>query len=475
LEVNSFMKRLIPLVLILLLGAALSTTACQSQAAEQPVAQAAAPEEEKVIPVEVAEIKTGRMALVLSYAGTLQAKDNLNIIPGANGRIESVLVEVGDEVKAGDPLAIVEDDTYLVQLKQAEAALTNAKLNLAKMELGSRPEEIAAAQAAVQLARAVVNDVANVNDDERTRAAADLAKAEAELKAAQAEYDKVAWAGDVGRTPQAIRLEQATIGHQNSLARYNLDTNPSDSQMAPLMLQLANAELALALKQQPYRQIDFESARIAIQQAEAALEMANIQLGEVVIKAPFDGVVAELMVSKGSRVGPQSNVAQFISKEVEVVVNVPESRIGQLKKGQNAALQVTAYPGQEFPGVVSSIAPVANTNTRTFEVKITPTKGMDLLRSGMYVNAAVLAEEKQQTLLAPRAAIVTTDEQPLVYVVKSDNTVERRPVTTGLSDEENMEILAGLKVGETVVTAGQPNLTDGAKVEVTSNGPSTAE
>jgi len=469
------MNRFIPVVMILLFGAAMFTTACQSEATKQPVAQAAAAEEEKVIPVEVAEVRTGPMVLVLSYAGTLQAKDNLNIIPGANGRIESVLVEVGDEVKAGDPIAIVEDDTYLVQLKQAEAALTNAKLNLAKMELGSRPEEIAAAQAAVQLARAAVNDVANVNDDERTRAAADLARAEAELKAAQAEYDKIAWAGDVGRTPQAIRLEQATIGYQNALAKYNLDTNPSDSQLAPMMLQLANAELALALKKQPYRQIDFESARVAIQQAEAALEMANIQLGEVVIKAPFDGVVADLNVSKGSRVSPQSSVAQFISKEIEVVVNVPESRIGQLKTGQNAALQITAYPGQEFPGVVTSIAPVANANTRTFEVKITPVKGMNLLRSGMYANASVLAEEKQQTLLAPRAAIVTSSEQPVVYVVRSDNIVEQRPVTTGLSDEQNMEILAGLKAGEIVVTAGQSSLTDGTKVEVVSNEPSKGE
>lgn len=467
------MRRLTPLALIMLLGAAFFVTACGSQD-QQPIAQAAPPEEEKIIPVEVAEAKTGPMALVLAYAGTLEAKDNLSIVPGANGRIESVLVEVGDEVKAGDPIAIIEDDTYLVQLKQAEAAVTNAKLNLAKMELGSRPEEIAAAQAAVQLARAAVNDVASINDDERTKAAVDLAKAEADLKAAQAEYDKIAWAGDVGQMPQAIRLEQATITYQNALAKYNLDTNPSDSQLAPLMLQLATAELTLALKKQPYRQIDFESARVAIQQAEAALELANLQLAEVVIKAPFDGVVAELNISQGSRVGPQSNVAQLISSEIEAVVSVPESRIGQLKEGQSAALRVTAYPGQEFPGVVASIAPVANTDTRTFEVKITPTKGMDLLRSGMYANVSVLAEEKPQTLLAPRAAIVTTDEQPLVYVVRTDNTVEQRPVTTGLSDDDNVEILSGLKAGEIVVTAGQSSLTDGAKVEVV-NKPSIAQ
>jgi HlyD family secretion protein len=463
------MKQFMPSLFMLLLGITIFTTGCGGSQGEQSVAQAAPPEEEKVIPVEVAVTQNGQMALVLDYAGTLQPKDSLDILPGADGRIESVLVAEGDEVQAGDPIAIIEDDTYLAQIKQAEVAVTTAKLNLAKMELGSRPEEIAASQAAVELARAAINDVATVNDDERTKAAADLARAEALLKAAQSEYDKVAWAGDVGSTPQAVALEQATIAYQNALANYNLDTTPTDSQLAPLMLQQAQAELNLALMLQPYRQIDFEGARAAIQQAEAALELANIQLAEVVIKAPFDGVVAELDISQGSRVSPQTNVASLISKEVEVVVSVPEGRIGQIEKGQSAAMQITAYPGQDFPGVVNSIAPQANSDTRTFEIKITPTKGADLLRSGMYANVSILAQEKPNTLLAPRAAITTIEDKPTVFVVQADNTVEQREVTTGLFDKDNTEILSGLKEGETVVTAGQSNLSDGAKVEVTNN------
>ncbi|GAB4410839.1 MAG: hypothetical protein Fur0044_04680 [Anaerolineae bacterium] len=468
------MKRSMLFLLILLLGVVVFTTGCAGAQAEQPIAKAAPPEEEKIIPVEVAVAQRGQMALVLEYAGTLEAKDSIDLLPGASGRIESVLVEEGDEVQAGDPIAIIEDDIYLAQVKQAEVAVTTAKLSLAKMELGSRPEEIAAAQAAVELARAAVNDVAQVNDNERTRAAADLARAEAALKAAQTEYDKIAWAGDVGQTPQAIALEQATIAYQNALANYNLDTTPSDSQLAPLMLQQAQAELQLALTLQPYRQIDFEGARAAIAQAEAALELANIQLAEVVIKAPFDGVVAELNITRGSRVSPQSVIAVFISKAVEVVVNVPESRIGQIEKGQSAAMQITAYPGQDFPGQVISVAPQANRDTRTFEVKITPTKGMELLRGGMYANVSLLAEEKPNTLLAPRTSITTIDDQPAVFVVMANNTVEQREVTTGLFDKDNIEILSGLKEGETVVTAGQSNLTDGAKVEMT-NEPGTAE
>lgn len=459
------MKRFSPLLFILIFGSAFITTACGSTV-EEPVAQAAPPQEELGTPIEVATVETGDISLIFSYTGNLQSKDEVSILPAASGRIESVLVEVGDEVKAGDPIATIERDRYIAQVRQAQAALTQAKLNLAKMEQGSRPEEVAVAEAAVELARAALNDVATVDDNERTAAASNLAQAQAALQAAQADYDKIAWAGDVGNTPQATALERATIAYETALANYNLQTNPSDSQLAPLMAQLAQAELKLALTKQPFREIDFEIARAGIDQAGAALELANLQLDETSIKAPFDGIIAELYVTEGSTVGPQGSIARFVSKAVEVAIDVEESRIGQVFQGQNASLEVTAYPGQEFPAVVTSVAPVADKDTRTFTVKITPLDDSGLLRSGMYANASLLAEEKQNTLLVPRAAVTMVNNQETAYVVKG-NTVEQRSVTTGLANNDHIEILSGLKAGETVVVAGQPNLIDGTKVEVT--------
>ncbi len=466
------MKKHLSLILpALLLGIALLGAACGGA---QPMAQAAPSAAEKVVPVEAATLETGSMSLVLAYPGSLEPKDSVDLIPGASGRIDSILVKVGDEVKTGDSIATIEDNTYRAQLKQAQAALTSAKINLAKMELGSRPEEITAAQTGVDLARAQLNDIATISDDERTRAAADLARAQAALKTAQSDYDKIAWAGDVGSTPQSQALQNATITYQNALANYNLSVNPTDSTIAPLRNALAQAELKLALTKEPYRQIDFEAARTAIAQAEAALEMTNIQLGEVVIKAPFDGIIAKLNISQGSRVSAQTVVAQFLSKNMQVSLNVPESMINQVKTGQSAALQLTAYPGQNFPGEVTSIAPTVAKDTRTFEVKVTPTQGDELLRSGMYANVSILVQEKKNTLVAPQAAVTTKNNQSIVYVVKSDNTVEQRPVTIGLTDNERIEILSGAQAGEQVVTAGQANLVDGAKVRL-NNAPSPAE
>jgi len=451
------------LILILLLGVSWLITGCNtSSEAVQAAEQEATPV--PVIPVEVAAVETGDIAQVFNYTGNLEAKDELKIMPGAAGRVEAVLVEVGDHVNVGDPIATLERDVYVLQLRQAQAALTNAKLQLAKMEMGSRPEQIAVAEAAVQLAHAALDDVATVSDNERTTAAAGLANAQAALRQAQAEYDKIAWAGNIGQMPQALALQQATTAYETALAGYNLQTTPSDAQLAPLMAQVVQAELALTMAKKPFRDIDFEMARVGIEQAEAAVEMANLQLDEATIEAPFDGIIAELYVTEGSSVGPAAAVALEVSDVVEMPVGIEEARIGQIQTGQRAALRVEAYPGQDFPAEVSSIAPVADKSSHTFRVTVTPIDEDRQLRSGMFANLSVLVDEKQNTLLVPVDAVTEVDGQSVVYVVK-DNIAELRPVEVGLSNDGQVEILSGVEEGELVVVAGQGNLTDGAKVE----------
>jgi HlyD family secretion protein len=416
--------------------------------------------------VNVAPVEVGDISVVYSYTGDIQAADSVNVMPMAAGRIETVLVEVGDELKAGDPIAAVESTVYAAQLRQAKAGLEVAQLGLTRMHEGTRPEQIAAAQAAVQFARNAVNDLTTISADERTAAVAAMAQAEAGLRLAQTEYDKIAWAGQVGMMPQALQLEQATIAFEAAKAAYELQTNPSDLQLSPMMVQLAQAELALAMAKKPFTETDFEMARAQIKLAEAAVDLASVQVNEATIRAPFDGIVAELYITEGSMAGPPAPVALLVSKQVEAVFNIEESRISQVAEGQNAALRVAAYPGQDFPAVVTSVAPIADQDSHTFMIKVTPIDEDYLLRSGMYADLSLLVEQTQATLLVPRAAVTEANNQKTVYVVKDDNSIEQRSVTTGLVDGDRVEILSGLTADQQVVIAGHAGLEDGTKVEV---------
>jgi len=163
-------------------------------------------------------------------------------------------------------------------------------------------------------------------------------------------------------------------------------------------------------------------------------------------------------------VGPTVPVASLISSELEAPVNVSESEIEQISVGQNAALALAAFPERSFPALVTGVAPAADANTHTFVVKVTPADPGGLLRSGMYADVSILAQERTGALLVPRAAVTEVEGQKAVYVV-ADGRVELSAVTTGLTDAERIEILSGVSAGEQVVTAGQTNLTAGAPVK----------
>ena len=453
---------LIALIAILVLSLVL--TACSP--AQQPAAQAASAEEDVATSVRAEAAKTGDISVIYSYSADLNAQESLKVMPVAAGRIEAVYVQVGDTVSAGDPIAEVEKKTYEAQLKQAEAGLDVARLQLAKMDEGTRPEQIAAAQAAVQFARDAVNDMNTVDDNERTSAAAGLAQTEAALKLAQAQYDQVAWSDRVGMTPQALALQQATIAYEAARAGYDLQTNPSDLQLSPLMSQLAQAEMALALAEKPFTQTDYELAQEQVKLAEAGLDLAKIQMDETVIRAPINGVVAEVYVKAGDMASPAGAVALVISNNLEASFEVEESRINQVQTGQSASIQVTAYPGEDFPAVVTSVAPAADSTSHTFTVKVTPQESSGKLRSGMFANVSLLVDEKQAVVLVPNAAITQVRDQDVVFVIH-DNVAQQRNVTTGATDYQCCtEIVAGVSDGETVVTAGQANLVDGTKVKI---------
>jgi HlyD family secretion protein len=424
----------------------------------------------RAVPVTVAKAATGMISQTFSYASTIQSKDAVKITPVVSGRIDSIKAAVGDVLKAGDVIAQIEPTNFQAQVGQAQAAYSAAQQKLARMVIGSRPEEITAAQAAVNAAQAALNAANSPTSDQITVAAANMAKAEAALKQAQADYDKVAGAPNIGASSQALALQNATITYQSAVAAYNLAIKPTGGQLAPLQNALAQAQLKLMETKQPYLDSDIAQVQAAADQAKAALDLAKAQLDNATIRAPFDGVVAEVYISKGTSAGPSAPVALFVSANNVVALDAEESKISQIKNDLDASVRVSTYPGRDFPAKVTSVAPVADTRTHSFSVVVTPVDDAGLLRPGMYADVAIVATLKPDAILVPVAAVVSLANQTIVYVVKSDNTVEARPVTVGLSDPNHIEIVSGLQAGERVVTAGLSTLVNGASVNVAGGG-----
>jgi HlyD family secretion protein len=453
---------------VLSLSVALLAAGCAlpGASAQAPASEEAAP---AAVPVEVATAETGAISRVLEFTGNLQPQRNVTVVPRVGGQVQAVQVKVGDRVSEGDPIALIESRPYELQLQQAQLGLDMARLNLAKAKQGTRPEQLRAARAAADIAHAALKDAKNPGESTRTIAAANLAQAEAAVRLAQYQFDKISWAGQAGMTSEALQLQQATTAYEQAKAAYDLQTNPPDSALAALEAQVVQADLNLALAENPVEQIDFDMADLGIRQAQAAVEQAQLQVDYATVRAPFDGIVSELYIVPGSMVGPTVPVAAVISPELEVPVDVAEYQIAQVSPGQNAALEISAYPGQSFPALVTGVSPSADANTHTFVVTVTPAGGDEdpgaTLRSGMYTNVSILADERDQAVLIPRRAVTQVAGQDTVYVVV-EGRAEPRSVTTGLSNQDRIEITSGLSAGEQVVVAGMSNLTSGAAVKV---------
>ena len=452
------------LIFILLPAALLAGCSSISPDAETQAAK----EDRPPAPVEVTYAETGNIAATLNYAGDLHPTQELMLVSIVSGAVEDVMVETGDKVRAGDPVLQVEDTTYKAQLKQAEAGLSAAQANLMKMQKGPREEQIEMARAALEAAQAQLRGVTTLTGDEATVAAANLAQAEAVLRLAQYEYDKIKWAGQVGQTPQALQLQQATIAYQTAKSGYNLQAHPDESILAQLRAGIKQAEMNLQLAEDPFTEEDFALVRASVAQAEGAVALAQYQVDNAVLRAPFDGVVSEVFVTVGSVASPQSPAIKLISSELEVIANAPENQVIQLYKNQPAALKISAFPGEDFPALVTSIAPAADAASRTFSVKIQAQDKEHKLRAGMFADVSILLEEKVGVVLIPKSALTEVAGQSGVYALAADEkSVSFRPVSVGLSDDDRVEITSGLAPGELIVMAGLSNLSDGARVQVT--------
>ena len=208
-----------------------------------------------------------------------------------------------------------------------------------------------------------------------------------------------------------------------------------------------------------------DQIRYDLESARASYALARLELSYTNITAPISGVVAQRMVKPGNLIALNAPVFRIVNNShLEGVLNAPEREMGRLKTGLPLRMVVDAVPGKVFIGKVDRISPVMDSSSGTFRVVCAFNEAPEL-RPGMFGRIEVVYDQRQDALTVPRIALLEDEGEPAVYLVVGKK-AKRVPVQLGYTNGELAEVLAGVKEGDLVVTAGKVAIRDGTEIQV---------
>jgi RND family efflux transporter MFP subunit len=385
--------------------ASLAGAGCRANADSDPVAGAAAP---PPVAVTTDTATEQRIARFIRVSGTLTPEEEADVAAETAGRIVSTPVERGTLVAAGAELVRIASTEADAQAQEAEANAAQVEARLAMT--GSDHLDIER-----------VPEVANA------RAAADQAQA------------------DFERTQ--MLMERRLI-------------SPSEFEQRRTQTETARRQLEVARSaaEQQYQSLLAARARLAL---------ARKALADTSVRAPFDGVIGERLVSVGDYVTRGTKVAHVMRvSTLRVELTVPEQYIATVSAGRAVEFEVDAYPGRTFTGRVRYVSPALKADSRALVVEaLVPNEGR-LLKPGFFATARIEQASPSPALVVPASAVRVGAGASRLFVVSGDH-VEERVIALGEAvDGERLEVTGGLKAGERVATSNVAQLSDGARIAV---------
>jgi membrane fusion protein, multidrug efflux system len=208
----------------------------------------------------------------------------------------------------------------------------------------------------------------------------------------------------------------------------------------------------------------YEAAEAAALRAEAERDLAQAELDDRTIRAPFTGIVGLTDLSMGSIVDRDTDVATLDDlSQVEVDFQVPERFLSYLAPGLTVSLTGPAFPGTTFPGRISAIGTRVDATTRSIAVRATVTNSDRRLAAGMFMQVTLVLERREAPAV-PETALGVEGETSFVHVA-FEGIARRTQVVTGQSQDGFVEIVEGIGQDDTVITSGLMQVRDGTPVE----------
>lgn len=361
------------------------------------------------------KVKSGNIKI--DFIGDGEAQISVvNLDFEISGKLEELYVSNGQQIKAGDVVAKLDDTDYVNKLKSTQAEYQKAVTKLEQAKENHELEIISEKQKLDEL--------------------------KSKLDQIGAEYLPMLEIKEV-YSEQVLEIKKASYesaksAYEAQLQKYNIILNGS-------------------------KNVEMEKANV--EAAKISLEIAKNDLNKTVLTAPIDATILNISYKPGESIPVvqgsgdiTSDTNHFMimsdSDKVEVKVPVSEIDLANVGIGQNVEVEFEAYESQLFTGKVLSIDSlplIDNNGLVTYDAILELDGGIDKIKTGMTGTVSFILNQRQNVLVIPNKAVGIEDGKQVVKVKNEDGNIETRFIKTGLTNGTNVEVTDGLKVGETLI------------------------
>ncbi len=346
----------------------------------------------------------------VDLAGTLLSPDQAKVSAEAAGRITKTFVEIGTDVKVGDPLI---------------------KLDSVELELA-----LARAESALRQTRAQLGIVGPVTES-------DTLPPDDEI-------------GSVKNALASMLDAKANAERSRYLSGKNL-ISAVDLQTAETRLKVAEAAYQSAVD-------NIRGQKALLQDRRASYDLAKKKVNDATVRAPIAGVVSDRPVQVGEYISERAYVATIVQiNPLKLRTGVQERFAGVVQGGQSVEFRVESFPDAIFKGKVAFVSPALDQTMRTFTVEALVDNGDRRLKPGFFAKGSIMTKVDEGVTAVPDAAVSTLAGVSSVYVIK-DGKVTQTQITLGVRQGDLWEVVDGLKGDETLATSRLNELATGSRV-----------
>jgi RND family efflux transporter MFP subunit len=374
------------------------------------------------VPVRTTQVQRISMQRQVSVTGSLLSPDQAKVSSEAAGVVRQVMVEIGQEVQAGQPLVRLEPRELALALERAESALLQTR---AQLGMEGPP-----------------------SDADQPPADEDIAS----IKTAQANREDA----------------RANFQRAENLAGRGLMA-PADYLTAQTRLKVNEASYQAALD-------NVRALKASLRDRRAAYNLAQKKLNDATVKAPISGAVTERFVQEGEYISERTPVATIVQMNpLRLRTGVQEKYAGAIQPGQILEFRVESFGDQTFESKVAYVSPAIEQTMRTFTVEALVPNDDRRLKPGFFAKGVIYTKKDEGVMAIPDNAMATFAGVSSVYIVENDR-IRQVAVTPGARQGDLWEVLDGLKGDETLATLNLNQLATGVAVRVLKPGESeTAE